>query len=108
MILLNGILCLVVAVILLIQIKKTQEVESNQILTKFVWIYWAILVLIGINHLASGIIVPYLSGFISSLGPVTDALHAIAGIILSLYLSKRRHNQEQRKTRNDKNLEKTV
>lgn len=97
MILINGILCLVVAVVLLLQIKKTQEVESNQILTKFIWIYWSILVLIGIHHLASGIIVPYLSGFISSLGPVTDTLHVIAGIILSLYLSKRRQNQEQRK-----------
>lgn len=108
MILLNGVLCLVVAVVLLIQIKKTQEVESNQILTKFVWIYWSILVLIGINHLASGIIVPYLSGFINSLGPVTDALHAIAGIILSLYLSKRRQNQEQRKIDHDRNLKKAV
>lgn len=108
MMLLSGILCLVVATVLLIQIKKTQEVESNQILTKFVWIYWAILVLIGIHHLASGVIVPYLSGFISSLGPVTDALHAVAGIILSLYLSKRRHNQEQRKIKYENDLEKAI
>ena len=106
MMLLNGILCIIVAIILLVQIKKTQESESNQILTKFVWIYWAILVLIGINHLASGIISPWLSGVINSLGPVTDTLHAIAGIILSLYLHKRKQNKEQRA--NEKNLSKSI
>lgn len=90
MMLVNGIICLVVSVILLVQIKKTQEIETNQFLNKFVWIYWSILVLISINHLASGIMAPWLSGVINSLGPVTDLLHAVAGIILSVYLSKRR------------------
>lgn len=108
MMLINGILCLIVAIVLLIQIKKTQETESNQILTKFVWIYWAILVLIGINHLASGIISPWLSGVINHLGPITDSLHAIAGIILSLYLAKRRQNKELRKVENDKYFEKVI
>lgn len=108
MMLINGILCLIVAIVLLIQIKKTQETESNQILTKFVWIYWAILVLISINHLASGIISPWLSGVINSLGPVTDTLHAIAGIILSLYLHKRKQNKEQRETRYDELPQKVI
>lgn len=103
MMLVNGIICLVVSVILLVQIKKTQEIETNQFLNKFVWIYWSILVLISINHLASGVVAPWISGVVNSLGPVTDLLHALAGIILSAYLSKRRqikkhHEQHERAT----------
>lgn len=90
----NGLICLVVSGILLVQIKKTQEIETNQILNKFVWLYWAILVLISINHLASGIMAPWLSGVMNTLGPVTDLLHALAGLVLSVYLSKRRQTKK--------------
>lgn len=90
MMLINGILCLIAAIILFIQISRSRNEESNELFQKFLWMYWSILMIIGIHHVFSGMVDPWINTFISALDPITDTLHAFVGIVLSLYLSKRR------------------
>lgn len=90
----NGILCLVSAAILLLQIRKTQDRETSQVFQKFIWVYWAILMITGIHHTFIGFIDPQMNLFMAALDPLTDSLQALAGLVLSLYLFKRRHDRE--------------
>ena len=89
----NGIACLVVAAFLLFQIYKTQGIEKNQLFAKFIWIYWAILVLVGFNHVTTGAVLPFFNGIVRFVGPTVDLLHVSAGLLLSLYLSKKRQSK---------------
>lgn len=96
MTLINGLLCLLAAGWLLRILSKVQDVETNQFLQKFVWVYISGLVIIGIHHLTISFFVlsnDTLGRFISGLGPIADTIQAIGGVLLGLYL--RTHKQPE-------------
>lgn len=89
MALVNGLLCLIVATILLVQIKKIQNGESNQFFQKFIWIHWGLLMIIGIHRIFSGFTDPFFGQLLSALNPLSDIMNATGGLLLALYLRSR-------------------
>lgn len=93
MVLISGIVCLVVSIILLIQIKKTPDMESNQFWGKFLWIYWSLITLVAVNHIISGVTSPKYDQIIAKSWYLVSALQALSGMILAAYLSRRRQTK---------------
>lgn len=88
MMLLNGLLCLASAIILLIQIKKSQDKLTNQLFQKFIWLYWSVLMIISIHHLCTAISYGHLNSILNKLTPITDSLLAVLGVILAYCMFK--------------------
>ena len=95
MMLFNGILCLVSGVILLVQMSRVQNSVKNQALQKFIWIYWALLMILAIHHIFTSLVDPWISGFLSGLAPLSDTIVACLGGVLSLYLQRHKNAEEK-------------
>lgn len=86
--LINGILCLAVAVFLIIQIYKTKDRPINEYLQKFIWLYWSILMITAIHHIFSAVFNDsWVNNLVNGLSPITDIGTAVAGLLLSAYLN---------------------
>lgn len=101
MVLFSGILCLISASSLLYSIRKSQDTETSQILQKVVWLYWALLMVIAIHHISVALADSMLYEFLKNLSPITDALTALIGIILAIYLY---HRSETRKANSNEDI----
>lgn len=90
----NGIVCLITATILLFQIKRTQHMKLSQSFQKFIWIYWAVLMIISIQRIFSGFSIdPWVTDLLTSLNPVVDMINATGGLFLAYYLHECKTNK---------------
>lgn len=87
MIIFNGFLCLVAAIVLLIQLYRNYDKICDTILAKAAWLYWTLLMLIAIHHLFSSVVDPWLATMIGSLGTITEAINGILGFVLAYFIS---------------------
>lgn len=95
MMLINGFLCLFTAMVLLVQISHAEDMKLSQLLQKFIWIYWATLMIISIQRIFSGFSLdPWLDQFIIGLDPIIDMINALGGLVLAYYLHRRRKEVE--------------
>lgn len=89
--LLNGIVCLIIAMYLLRQIVKSEGLdESSPYFKKFVLIFWGMLMVLSIHNIFSVYEESWIKTLLFSMDSLINLLFPISGIFLGLSLSSKR------------------